>query len=289
MNLDFYLNLLAHELTLKENEKLKIETSLSFLKKGLFENDIGCSLEETFAFGSYSRETILPRRINEESDIDYMLVFENGFPEFLPETYLNKIRRFAEEHYPNSWVHQSKPTIQIDLKHIRIELIPGIRCIGGILEYMIPGKDYSSWIKTSLFNTLYKLTQVSKNIIRLLKYWNIQNNTLFDSFELEKRILEQTQRYYAREENIISLLENMCIETSFISAVNNFNLNGLNKEQINAIKSAQILIEDISLSSYNIEEKINQLFNGGPEKLGIFQSTKLAPYLNLPHFFRNRL
>lgn len=282
MNLNLFLHLLINELILKEEEKLKIKRSLDFLKKCLFKSDVGFSLKESFAFGSYSRDTILPRRINELSDIDYMIVFKNGFPEFLPETYLNKIRRFAEEHYPNSWVHQSKPTIQIDLKHIRIELIPGIRYIGGILDYMIPGKDYSSWIKTSLLNTVYNLTQVSKNIIRLLKYWNIQNNTLFESFELEKRILEQTERYYAREENIISLLENMCIETSFISTINNFNLNGLNKEQINAIKSAQIIINDISMSSYNIEEKINELFNGGPEKLGIFQSTKSALYLNFP-------
>lgn len=164
MNLDFYLNLLAHELILKEDEKLKIEKSLSFLKRCLFENEIGSLLKETFAFGSYSRGTILPRRINEQSDIDYMLVFENGHPQFIPETYLNKIRRFAEEHYPNSWVHQSKPTIQIDLKHIRIELIPGIRYIDGILDYMIPGKDYSSWIKTSLFNPfLLNSSQVRKN------------------------------------------------------------------------------------------------------------------------------
>ena len=72
MSINSYLSELASNLVLSDYEKNGISTSINTLK---FRADSYFSgLEEIKIFGSYDRQTILPRKVDENSDIDIMLV-----------------------------------------------------------------------------------------------------------------------------------------------------------------------------------------------------------------------
>lgn len=49
------------------------------------------SIIEGFKFGSFTRKTILPRSVDEKSDVDYMVVFADG-GEYTPQTYLDRLK-----------------------------------------------------------------------------------------------------------------------------------------------------------------------------------------------------
>ena len=55
----------------------------------------GSDVIENFKFGSYTRGTILPRKVDSESDIDYMVVF-NNYDGCKPQAYLNRLNRFVK-------------------------------------------------------------------------------------------------------------------------------------------------------------------------------------------------
>ena len=87
MSVNSYLENLAGELILSSTEKDSIRISINTLYTRLnsyFESDI----EEKFVFGSYSRVTILPRKVDENSDIDCMVVFDNSI-NYKPQNFLD--------------------------------------------------------------------------------------------------------------------------------------------------------------------------------------------------------
>jgi predicted nucleotidyltransferase len=62
----------------------------------------GSSINEILVFGSYKRDTILPRKFDEDSDIDVLVVFNQAQGEFTPETYRSQLKRFATTKYPDN-------------------------------------------------------------------------------------------------------------------------------------------------------------------------------------------
>lgn len=194
MTINSYLTQLANEAILKDSEKLSIERSLNAIQARLntyFLRDI----KKQFVFGSFGRGTILPRTMDLLSDVDYMIVFSDT--QYQPQTYLNKIRSFAEYHYSRSEITQSNPTIVLTMNHIRFELVPAIESYLGGLQ--IPGKvnNYQNWMQTDPtgFNQVLSSTNQTnqsliKPLIRLVKYWNARNNYPFESFDLEQRIVQ---------------------------------------------------------------------------------------------------
>ncbi|MEL7124294.1 MAG: nucleotidyltransferase, partial [Bacteroidota bacterium] len=76
MSVQSYLTNLASNLVLTEKEKESIGLSISTLE-GRVNSYFGSAVLEKFKFGSYTRSTILSRKVDYKSDIDYMLVFEN--------------------------------------------------------------------------------------------------------------------------------------------------------------------------------------------------------------------
>lgn len=151
----------------------------------------GNGLSEHFAFGSYTRGTILPRRDDPYSDIDYMIVFKNGG--LRPQAYLDRLRRFVDKRYSTSEIYQSSPTIVLELNHIRFELVPALRrhYEGG---YLIP-KDPGEWRSTDPNNLNVLIVSANRNnrslirpTIRLAKIWNAANGYVFDSYRFERWI-----------------------------------------------------------------------------------------------------
>ena len=125
MSVNSYLTTLASDLVLSSSEKASISTSISTLSSRL-NSYFGSNITNHFQFGSNTRGTILPRKADTDSDIDYMVVFDSTDGQKKPQTYLDRLRRFAEEKYSTSEIAQSNPTIVLSLNHIKFELVPAI-------------------------------------------------------------------------------------------------------------------------------------------------------------------
>lgn len=199
-----YLDNLASNAILSEDEKSSIETSINTLQIRL-NNYFGDALNEHFKFGSSTRGTILPRNMDSESDIDYMIVFDDDT--YKPQTYLNRLKNFAEYYYSRSEIYQDNPTIVLKLNHIKFELVPALSTYTEG-QYKIPDKanSYSDWIYTNPNSFNDELTEKNKNnnckikpMIRLVKYWNADRGHLFYSFLKEKDIVD---KYYYNCSNI---------------------------------------------------------------------------------------
>jgi Second Messenger Oligonucleotide or Dinucleotide Synthetase domain len=202
-----YLTDRASAAVLSESEKSGIDTSISTLGSRLdayFTID-GDGLSSHFKFGSFTRGTILPRKMDQTSDIDYMVVFaKHGFS---PQTYLDRLKRFVEQRYSTSEIYQSNPTVVLELGHIKFELVPALQIYSD--NYSIPDgptdwqmtnpNDFKKIVEDKNVRELYCI----KPAIRLAKIWNAANGYVFNSYLFEKFICEQ---YYPIETNIKTYL-----------------------------------------------------------------------------------
>lgn len=200
MSINSYLKALGSALVIRDNEKESINRSvetLIFRANNYFDGFEGCRV-----FGSYTRDTILPRKADNRSDVDIMMVFNNG-NSFMPQTYLNWVKKFAEKYYPASIVHQDRPSVALSMQHIRFEMTPGKPYAGIEGWYNIPF-DSSTWqvTKPNAFND--RLVQCNSNngfkikpIVRLMKHWNVSNNYRdMASFELEGMLVDELMCKY---------------------------------------------------------------------------------------------
>lgn len=198
MSVNSYLQELGSSLVLNSNEKSGITISIDTLKSRLtsyFEDEV----TDKIIFGSYTRETILPRKADDDSDIDLMIVFKNS-NNYKPQSFLNRLKNFAETKYSTSEIYQSSPTIVLELNHIKFELVPAYEYYG---MYYIP-KNSSEWMYTNPNDFNNKLVECNKNnsykikpVVRLLKHWNIQKNSRgLYSFELESKIANEMTYAY---------------------------------------------------------------------------------------------
>lgn len=196
MSVNSYFVSRASSAVLSENERVTIATSITTLKSRLdswFQVD-GDKLATHFRFGSSMRGTILPRRDDQYSDVDYMVVFEKGG--LKPQSYLDRLKKFVEGKYGTSEVYQSSPTIVLELNHIKFELVPALNAWGD--TYQIPNgpndwqysspKDFNDTLENTNKNNSYLI----KPTIRLAKIWNAANGYVFNSYLLEKWICDRT-------------------------------------------------------------------------------------------------
>lgn len=199
MSVNSYLSDCASNLVLSTNEKDSINTSINTLETRL-NSYFGSDIKEQFKFGSYTRVTILPRKVDENSDVDYMIVFDNS-NNYKPQTFLDRLKRFAETKYSTSEIYQSSPTIVLELNKIKFELVPAYNSWG---TYYIPDGN-GSWMLTYPNDFNDKLTETNNNnsykikpLVRLIKHWNINVNYRdLTSYKIEERIAyNMTYAYY---------------------------------------------------------------------------------------------
>jgi hypothetical protein len=193
MSVNSHLLSLASDLVLSEQEKSSISTSISTLSSRLA-SYFGSDVTSKFQFGSSTRGTILPRKADSNSDIDYMIVFDTSDGQKKPQTYLGRLKRFAEAKYSTSEISQSNPTIVLSLNHIRFELVPAIYNYG--YQIPSPASSWTEWTSTDPTGTNNALQDKNKAenyqikpLVRLLKYWNARKSHPFRSFELEQYIV----------------------------------------------------------------------------------------------------
>lgn len=193
--LNTHLVSVARNLVLSADELAKIQISISNLKTKL-NSWFGGALITHFQFGSSTRGTILPRKVDSDSDIDYMVVFENK-ENYKPETLLNRLRKFVEAKYTRSDIYQSHPTIVLELSHIKFELVPAVQPYVFNNNYHIPAPalGFMDWMITAPADLKQKIDEADvryhyqiKRLIRLLKYWNVMTGRVFSSYEIEEYV-----------------------------------------------------------------------------------------------------
>lgn len=199
-----YLTNRASGAVLSGAEKESINTSIATLKSRLSTYFDG-ELSDQFRFGSSTRGTILPRSMDEQSDIDYMVVFNDS--QSVPQTYLDRLKRFSENYYGRSQIYQSSPTIVLELNHIKFDLVPAKSDWFSGLQ--IPN-GAGGWIDTNPnhFNSALESANGSnanliKPTIRLFKFWNATNGYVFDSFSFEKWIIGQSYWFESNQKDYL--------------------------------------------------------------------------------------
>jgi len=83
------LTQMASNAVLSSNEQSSITTSVSTLQNRIELHFTNGVIKQHLRFGSSTRGTILPRSMDEHSDIDYMIVFSEN--NATPQTYLTGI------------------------------------------------------------------------------------------------------------------------------------------------------------------------------------------------------
>ena len=187
---------------LSSREASSINASVSSLQAKITSH-FGAAVCEHFKFGSCTRETILPRKIDENSDVDYMVVFKAEAAK--PQAYLDRLKRFVEATYTRSEIKQSHPTIVLELAHIKFDLVPAIAFYGGY-NIPAPASGWSEWSPTYPNSFNATLTEKNKQhnynikpLVRLVKYWNALGGYIFESYGLEQHIVS-----YARPQSTLS-------------------------------------------------------------------------------------
>ena len=213
-----YLDLLVQKLALQPAEVARIASSVGKIKGKLekwFEND---GLKEVRTFGSYDRGTLISRLVDTNSDIDIMVIFYEK--KWESQTYLNKLKSFAEEHYPKAERYQDHPTIVIEDEKIKFELVP---CVFKeetfFLEekYLVPQRQNSEleWIETEPDFLMNKLNEYVKtkptliNLILLFKYWNLCNGSQYKTFKIERFIIDKFDYEEALDYNFFRLIDKL--------------------------------------------------------------------------------
>ena len=195
MTINSYLTSLATEAVIRDRERESIQRSIATLQTRLTQH-FGNDIQQQFIFGSYSRGTILPRSMDINSDVDYMVVFADN--SYRPQTYLNHLRGFVEAYYGRSEIAQSNPTIILSLNHICFELVPAVNNWFSGLQIPAKAGDYQDWIATDPTGFNQELVDANRNhgsqikpLVRLIKYWNAQNRYPFESYALEQNVVHR--------------------------------------------------------------------------------------------------
>ncbi len=178
------------------NEQKKIDASVATLKSRL-KLHFGTNLLSVVEFGSYKRDTILPRDYDEHSDVDLMIFFNHASLQVSPGTYRNYLINFADKRYSRSEVYKSNPTVVLELDHIKYDLVPAYEetYLWSTTKTIYIPQTESSWMTTDPHGFNTELTRVNsangsniKKVIRLLKAWNAKAGYPIASYTLEQEI-----------------------------------------------------------------------------------------------------
>jgi predicted nucleotidyltransferase len=199
-------------------ERDKINSSLTQLEKVL-KDKLQSNIQEFIRFGSWTRNTILPRKYDSQSDIDLMVVFntKNGIK--TAGTYRKNLIDVVSNAYPNSISKKDFPVVKLELNHIMFDIVPAYKSesIWDCFTYYIPDTS-DGWRGTKpndINDTLAQKNQsygnnIVRNVIRLCKHWNASNGRIFDSYEMEKWIVERY--FYSGDDlytNFLSIMSDL--------------------------------------------------------------------------------
>lgn len=104
-------------------------------------------------FGSFKRDTILPREIDTDSDVDVMVIFKDAF-RTSKKTFYDLLLKFARDNYSEQ-ILKDEPSIVLNLSGIKIELTPGVEK-GASINLQIPtvNNQFLDWAWTDPFELI---------------------------------------------------------------------------------------------------------------------------------------
>ncbi len=147
--INYRLQKIASDLFIKYGsaEREDIDKKVQNLKTNI-KSYFGAAVSDTLIFGSYKRDTILPRKFDESSDIDILVIFNQADKEFTPETYRNQLRKFADYKYSTTRVVKDHPSVVLEMSSIKFDLVP-CRIYESFWNntYQIPSKS-ETWMDT---------------------------------------------------------------------------------------------------------------------------------------------
>lgn len=200
MNINNILTRFAQEklvLGYNDEERERISGSLVQLENVIKRKFTG-QVKEIIRFGSYTRNTILPRKYDSQSDVDLMVIFNTSAVKFSPGTYRKQLHDVFRTSYPNSLSAKDFPVVKLELNHIMFDVVPGYKddSYWGSGSYYIPGAG-DSWRSTmpnDINNSLSQKNQaygnnVVRNVIRLCKHWNASAGYPLESYSMEKQMI----------------------------------------------------------------------------------------------------
>lgn len=196
MIVNSYLNDLAQRAIVRNNEKEKNQISVKNILEKL-DNHFSDKIEKISRYGSHKRKTNLPKKFDNNPDVDIMIIFKDNTN--TPQTYLNWLKKFVETKYPSSLCKQSFPAVVLELNHIKFDLVPAIIDDWG--QYKIPRKRKSNdcyqideWITTNPNDLDGELcnNQTLRRLVRIAKIWNAKQGYIYESYELEKWIMQNS-------------------------------------------------------------------------------------------------
>ncbi len=190
----------ARELVISRDaeERSRIEGSIRRLKLNL-KSKLLREIKDFIVFGSYTRNTILPRKYDPNSDIDLMVIFntDNGFK--TPDTYRGKLVDSLATAYPNSISEKDFPAVKLELNHIKFDIVPAYteEYLFRLGKYYYIPDSQNKWrttIPNDINETLTQKNQsfgnnIIRNTIRLCKHWNAFSGYPFESYLMEEEIL----------------------------------------------------------------------------------------------------
>ena len=231
-SINYRLQRISSNLFIKHNstERVYIDGRISILTSNL-KSYFGNSISDVKIFGSYKRDTILPRKFDENSDIDILVIFNQAEKELTPETYRNQLKKFALYKYSTSSILKDHPSIILEMNKIKFDLVP-CRIYQSFFTntYQIPSRTekwmdtYPTDFNTTLTNANTKYNSIVKPLIRLFKRWNAYNNFPFASFDLEQRIANMN-------------FSNDNYETGFLYVINQLTTYGLTIYQAKKVET----------------------------------------------------
>jgi predicted nucleotidyltransferase len=179
-------------------ERERINASSAQLQKVL-KDKLYNESREIIPFGSYTRNTILPRKYDSSSDVDLMVIFNTNSIRKTPGTYRKNIVDALATAYPSSVVKKDFPTVKLELNHIMFDVVPAyVEEYWSSKTYYIPSAN-DSWrttVPNEINDELSRKNQsygnnIVRNVIRLCKHWNSGAGRVFDSYEMEKWIVNR--------------------------------------------------------------------------------------------------
>lgn len=248
----------ASSAVLSSSEQSSITTSITTLQSRMALHFDSSVIKQHFRFGSSTRGTILPRSMDEHSDIDYMIVFSDGSA--TPQTYLNRLKAFVEKRYGSSEIYQSSPTIVLELNHIRFDLVPATTTWAG--ELQIPNGS-GGWMTTNPndFNSTLEAKNKENNslikpTIRLMKYWNATSGFPFESFTMEKWICSLSFWFQTNQKDyLFAVIDNLGTSSSYSQRVNN----EITRAKNIVVKVKQYEKDDMPVTAENEIKKLFRL------------------------------
>ncbi|MDH4273531.1 MAG: hypothetical protein OEW08_00685 [Gammaproteobacteria bacterium] len=150
------------------------------------------------AFGSYSRNTLLPRQMDSRTVIDVMVCL--NISSKMASDHLNYLQQFVEHVFPNQNFSRTPRSLTLHFSPYPVRLLPAVA--SDAAAYRIPARSTAGWLyinPTECMRRLEFADQFNRGmvrpLIRVAKYWNATHDYPFHPFEIEQAIINKGYQY----------------------------------------------------------------------------------------------